>query len=663
MNRLALTVCALLLTAPLAAQWTQFGGPARDFALAGALKIADWGEAGPLSVWRRELGPGYAGLVSDPEAKRLFTLTRDGEEELIVALDARTGGTIWEHRYSAPVADLRGVDMAYGNSPQATPALGGGRLFSLGFTGIFHALDIATGKVLWSKDLAKEHQARIPYFGHASSPLLIDDPENPQRKTIVVLAGGALAFDSATGALQWENRTFQASYASPILAETAFGPQIIAAGAGEIVALEPSTGALLWRHEYANQHRTILGTPILVEDDLLFVSVYFLGSRGLRLVARDRVQQIWEQPDFQVSQFNAVRRGSTIFSTFRNNLLALDARTGEILWRERRFGSANLVQVGSRTLLLGDSGQLTAARLHGSGIETLQSARILDGRSWTPPTVIGDRLYARDQGIVLAHDLSAAAPPVAASKVVASGEAPVPPAFSEAVEALNRAGLRSNVAVLEAAVARFTPWAEDPRLGTWAAYHRGFGFWQLSFLGTPDQRLRNLDLAVEEQKRAVDLDGKNAEAHAVLGSLYSSYYRLAPQRAAVIGPLGDEHLARALILEPDNPRVRIIRGLDLAYSPEAWGGDPAEARRVLAAIVTGYQEGEPSPASGAGPIWGPAMARALLARLLLTQDPKDAAEARRLLDEALALHPDFTFARSLRDGIPEPASPKAPPVS
>ncbi len=654
MHRLLLFVCALFLSPPLAAQWLQFGGPGRDFTLDQAPRIAAWGAAGPRRLWQRDLGPGYSALISDPSTQHLFTATREGEQEVIVALEAGSGKTLWEYRYQAPVSELRGVDVSYGNAPQATPIFSDGRLFTLGFTGHLHALDAATGELLWAKDLGAEHQARIPYFGYAASPLLVDDPKKPGWRALVVLAGGALAFEPASGELLWQNRSFAPSYASPILAETAHGRQIIAAAAGEVVGLDPLTGSLLWRHEFANQHRTMLGTPILVDDDLLFVSAYFLGSRGLRLVAADRVEQLWQQPDFQVSHFNAVHQGGTIYTTYKNSLLALDARSGEILWRERRFGAANLLLADQQALLLGDRGELTIARLDRQGITRLQTTRVVEKRSWTPPTVIGNRLFLRDQAIVLALDLNALGEPQVAASM--ESELEVPAEFSAVIEKLTQASMRSDLEAIASGIESLSVWNSDPELATWSAYYRGFGLWILSLVGPGDGRLGYLDQAVEAEKRSIELEPRNAEAHALLSTLYSGYYRLAPQRAGVVGPLGDEHLGRALDLEPDNLRALAIRGLDLAYTPAQWGGDPAAARQQLAEVIARSATAPTARSNRLRPTWQAPMSRFWLARLLLLQEPKDAARARALLDETLEIYPHYAAARQLRDTLNEDLS-------
>jgi outer membrane protein assembly factor BamB len=75
-----------------------------------------------------------------------------GEQEVVIALAADTGKTIWEQKYDAPTA---GMNYKEGLGPHSTPLLAGERLFTVGAIGKFHALDKKTGKVLWSHDLWK----------------------------------------------------------------------------------------------------------------------------------------------------------------------------------------------------------------------------------------------------------------------------------------------------------------------------------------------------------------------------------------------------------------------------------------------------------------------------------------------------------------------------
>ena len=229
---LGFIIFAWFLSGQAHGQWRQWGGPARDFNVETDAEIDVWGEHGPKVLWLRALGPGYSGIVADGD--RLFTMTRQEASEVIVALSAEDGTELWRHAYAAPTDRLQFVDKSYGDAPQATPLVSGGHVYGFGFTGILTAVNAQTGEGVWSQDLARELGTGTPYFGHAASPLVVGD-------TVVVLAGGAHAFDLRTGELRWKNRDFAASYASPILIESPAGLQVVAAAAGEVVGLSPRT--------------------------------------------------------------------------------------------------------------------------------------------------------------------------------------------------------------------------------------------------------------------------------------------------------------------------------------------------------------------------------------------------------------------------------------
>ena len=465
-------------------KWLEWGGSGRDFgsSQAGdsrttrpADKAPGWGDLGPRLLWMQPLGPGYSGIVTDGD--RLYTMTRADDDEVLLALSPQSGAEIWRHSYRAPTNGLQWVDKSYGDAPQATPLLAEGRVYGLGYTGIVTAVDATTGTHSWSRDLRSEQGVSVPYFGHAASPIRVGD-------SVVVAGGGVHAFDLRTGETRWQNREFEASYASPILVDAPGGTQLVVAGAGEVVGLDPANGQLLWRHEHSNQHRTILSSPVAGPGGRVFVSAYFLGSIGLRLEAGGKVSELWERDDFQVSQSNAVRVGEMVVASHNRNLVAVDLGSGEQLWKEKGVGRSNLVRHGDRALLLDDRGRLTVAAMDRGGFQNLASSQILEGRSWTAPTVVGDRLYARNgtsmvavqwsvaarnRGETLAGHLEAAAESRPASLLPTSAPAELLAARDRALAAA-RSG---DADQLRAADAALKPWSEHAELGIYGLYYRG----------------------------------------------------------------------------------------------------------------------------------------------------------------------------------------------
>src|SRR5262245_17900284 len=90
-------------------EWTQWGGPTRDFQSPSVGLAETWPASGPPVLWARPLGTGHSSIAVS--GGRLFTMYRSGNgraklgpwkiEETVVALDAKTGETIWEHTYPA----------------------------------------------------------------------------------------------------------------------------------------------------------------------------------------------------------------------------------------------------------------------------------------------------------------------------------------------------------------------------------------------------------------------------------------------------------------------------------------------------------------------------------------------------------------------------------
>src|SRR5262245_19999661 len=215
---LALAAAARHLGADSGSNWTQWGGPSRNFVSQSKGLASSWPAGGPKKLWSRALGEGHSSILV--EDGRLYTMyrpaglltaVRRSQEEVITALDAATGKTIWEYRYGSPTD---GVDFSQGAGPHSTPLLIGNRLYGTSSRRELFALDKATGKLLWSHDFIKEYGAPSPGRGYTCSPLAY-------RDTVIVTVGGSdqavAAFNPQSGAMVWRAGNGETSPASPIL--------------------------------------------------------------------------------------------------------------------------------------------------------------------------------------------------------------------------------------------------------------------------------------------------------------------------------------------------------------------------------------------------------------------------------------------------------------
>ncbi len=642
-------IAALLAAAaaPAPADWPQWGGPSRDFVVPGDAADLAWSGGVPALVWRRPLGPGYSAVVS--RGDRLFTMTRRGDAEVVVALAASDGRTLWEHSYPAPVVAGPALDTSWGEGPASTPLVVDGRVYAFGFTAVLSCLDEATGELVWRHDLAAEVGAKAPYFGHAASPIRY-------RDTVIVAAGGAMAFCLDSGERVWTSSEFEASYASPGLWRLGEETQLIVPAAGEIVGLDPDDGRLLWRHPHANSLRTILSDALQGDDRVLFVSAYYKGSIALELAADgESVSELWQTRRLQLAQSNAIRVDDALYGFHNSILTAIDVGSGEVLWRERGFQRANLIRVGEKFLLFDRLGKLSLVSLAREGVTRHAEAQLLEGRSWTAPTLVGSRLYARNLESMVAVDLSRAVDPDAATSATASSsrgrtrlEVQAPAGFLAVRQRLMAAYRRGEASGLEAAAGEMGPWAEDATIGHLASYYLGFAAYQRALLagGLALPLLREAEAHLDE---AIRRDPGFADAHALQARVFPMYYRYDRARATVVGSLGDDHLDSALRYEPDNPRVLAIQALDLIHSPAEYGGDPEAGLAVLRRALDRFAETADAPPSGY-PEWGHASAWVWYGQALLDQRPEEGEAAIAAFRRALEVAPDLASAREALDG-------------
>ena len=172
-----LIILTAIAVAPVTTQgqttpsWTQWGGAGRNFMSDSKGLASSWPASGPRQLWSRILGEGHSAVLV--ENGRLYTMYRQitrqpsvSHEEVVAALDATSGKTIWEFKYPAPP---NGIQFDQGFGPHSTPLIVGNRLFAASSRSELFALDKTTGKRIWSHDFVKEFNAPLTGRGYSGS--------------------------------------------------------------------------------------------------------------------------------------------------------------------------------------------------------------------------------------------------------------------------------------------------------------------------------------------------------------------------------------------------------------------------------------------------------------------------------------------------------------
>jgi outer membrane protein assembly factor BamB len=415
---LTATIPAPFLPAAGTGEWTQWGGPNRNFMLDVAGLAATWPADGPKKLWSRPLGEGHSSILAD--SGRLYTMyrlpdpaarARRGEQEAIVAIDAATGKTVWEFPYAAPIA---GLDFENGAGPHSTPLMVGTRLFAASTMKELFAFDKATGRKLWSHDLIKEYGAPKPNRGYTCSPLAY-------RDTIIVAMGGPnqafAAFNQATGALVWKSGSFAAAPASPILIDVDGQTQLLIVGGDDVIGLDPADGRRLWSHPHKTEWGLNISTPVwnAAEHLLLVSSAYGTGTRALvvrQAGAQTTVTEKWFSSRMRVHIGTLIRIGDHAYGSSGDFgpafITAIDVRDGKIAWQDRSFSRAQILLADGKLIVLDEDGTLGLATPTPTGLRVLGRAQVLNNLSWTPPTLVQTKLYLRDRQTLMALELGPA---------------------------------------------------------------------------------------------------------------------------------------------------------------------------------------------------------------------------------------------------------------
>ncbi len=403
---LALAVLAPAATGEPAETWTQWGGPGMSFKAPGDGIAGQWPEDGPPKLWTRELGDGYSTILVD--GGRLYTMYRAGDKEAVICLDAESGETVWEHSYAS--APKEGHVHQFGAGPRATPLISGDRIYTIGVSGVMHALDKNDGSVAWAHDLWGGFGGSFLNHGYSSSPIEHGD-------TVIALVGGEghgiIAFNKQDGTVAWKNLDFKNSYSTPQILTIDGEDQLVTFMAEELIGVDPASGELEWRYPHVNQWFQNIAMPILVDGQYLFLSSPTAGARGLKLTRKDgatEVEEVWSTRKIQFYHVTTVRQGDYVYGSTGLMapafMAAINVKTGEIAWRKRGFAKANCVGAGDHLVILDEDGKLYLTTATPEDLTIHSQVELLDKVAWSAPTIVGTTMYVRDKVNIMALDLS-----------------------------------------------------------------------------------------------------------------------------------------------------------------------------------------------------------------------------------------------------------------
>ncbi len=383
-------------------EWPGFRGPRRDSIVRGVQIRTDWSASPPVEMWRRAIGPGWSSFAVDGDF--LYTQEQRGEDEVVACYRVSTGEPVWRHRDPVRFWESNG-----GAGPRGTPAIGNGRVYSFGATGILNALDARNGAVVWSRNAATDTEVATPFWGFSSSPLVLDDI------VIVAVSGRLAAYDAATGKPRWLGPTGGAGYSSPHLMTIDGVTQVLLQRGARTTSVAPADGTMLW--EYSWQPAASIVQPAVIADgDILITTADAMGGQGMRRLVVGHgpggwnVQERWTSRglkpyfnDFVVHEGHAYGFDGSILS-------CIDVADGARKWKGGRFGNGQLVLLPDQDVLLvlSEEGELALVRATPDQFSEIARFKAIEGKTWNHPVLVGDVLLVRNGEEMAAFRLSRA---------------------------------------------------------------------------------------------------------------------------------------------------------------------------------------------------------------------------------------------------------------
>ena len=384
----------LILSIPVSSQdWPGFRGPNYNASLSGTNVLKGISHPQFSVQWKKPLGSGYSSV--SVAKGRAVTLFSDGVKDWVLALDALNGKQIWKAEIGPTYA---GHDGSH-TGPISTPLIAGKMIFVLGPQGLLIALSAENGKRIWSKDLSKDKDANIPFYGYATSPVI-------DAKHLIIMHASKdrfsiVGYDTATGEQKWLSGKDTIRYQAPVVATIGGQKQVVVAGDKFLYGVNAADGRILWEHKHQGDGSDSgAGSiqPLVLEGDRILIS-YKTDASTLFKVKRSgsewKLETVWSNNSLRSTYSRPVYWNGHLYGYSGTFLTCVEAATGKALWKSRAPGDGFILLLDGDLVILTKKGTLHIAEASTAGYKEKAKLTVFNDYAWTPPSFANGSIYAR----------------------------------------------------------------------------------------------------------------------------------------------------------------------------------------------------------------------------------------------------------------------------
>lgn len=399
----AVEAAAAVAWADTPGDFSRFLGPDGSGSLEGPILDPAWDSRPPEKLWRRPIGAGWSGFATCGD--HAVTLEQRGDDEIISCQSVATGDVEWT--VSVPG---RHETVLGGVGPRSTPTIAGGVVYATGATGWLHAVDGASGRVLWKKNVLEDlgidaaaHHVLVTW-GRAGSPLVTE--------SLVIVPGGGprqdgsavslVAYDRATGERRWMGGAEQISYVSPAAVSIGGRELVLTVNESSVAGHDPADGTEFWRFDWpghSNSDATCSQAHVLDGGRILLCKGYGAGAAAFELKPGDppTFEAVWRQPGQLKTKFtNVAILDGHAYGLSDGILECVSLADGTRRWKGGRYGQGQVLRVGGLLLVQAESGEVVVVACSPEKHRVMGRFAAIDGQTWNNLCLTGNRLLVRN---------------------------------------------------------------------------------------------------------------------------------------------------------------------------------------------------------------------------------------------------------------------------
>ena len=372
--------------------WPQWRGMNRDSKVTGFKAPSAW----PVDLkqeWKVTVG--FSDATPVLVGNKIYLNTRQGDQEVILCVDAATGKELWKTSY--PSMAVTGPSASQHPGPRGTPAVSNGKIVTFGAAGILSCLDAATGKLIWRKDNPTN---AFPAFFTGASPIIADG------MCIVHIGkkddGQVIALDLNSGNEEWKWTGEGPSYSSPSVMTVEGKKLLIVITEKNIMALGLADGKQLWQIATPVQQRFYNCVSPYIDGQTIYLSGQGTGTKAIKVEKSGNdyiTKELWSNAEVGAKWNTPILKDGFLYGfTDQKRIYCINAATGQTAWIDNAVNSdfSTIVDCGSVIIGLTSTDNLLVLKPDAKAYSEVVKYKVSETPIYAYPVISGNSIYIKD---------------------------------------------------------------------------------------------------------------------------------------------------------------------------------------------------------------------------------------------------------------------------